>query len=158
MRIVVFSDTHGKFDVIKDIIDRQSYAYAYIFLGDGVREIDDIKCYFPDKKIYAVCGNCDWASTLPGVGLTVLKGKKIMYTHGHMYNVRYSKEGIKHLARENKADIILFGHTHERYFEYEDGLYVLNPGSASQPRDGKPASYAYIDITDAGVVCNHVDV
>ena len=42
---------------------------------------------------------------------------------------------------------------------YEEGIHILNPGSAGQPRDGKPASYAYIDITkDGGIFCSHVDL
>ena len=38
---------------------------------------------------------------------------------------------------------------------YDDGLYVMNPGSPSQPRGSKPG-YGIVDITTAGVVCNNV--
>lgn len=158
MRIIVISDTHGKFYALKNIIDRNKDANAFIFLGDGERELDDIKCYYQDKEILAVCGNCDRSSMLPDVGLAVKRSKRIIYLHGHSHNVRVSTDGIKKLARENSADIVLFGHTHVRHFEYDNGLYVLNPGSAAMPRDGLAPSYAYIDITDAGIVCNHVSL
>ena len=58
-------------------------------------------------------------------------------------------------AREEKADILLFGHTHNAMTYYEDGLYVMNPGSCS----GYMASYGYIDITDKGeIVTNTVAI
>ena len=72
--------------------------------------------------------------------------------------MKYSLDRLKKLAIENNADIIAFGHTHVRYTNYENGLYVINPGSASCPRDGKSPSYAFIDITDAGIATNIVSL
>ncbi len=140
------------------IFERNTDAELFIFLGDGERELDDIKSVYPNKKILSVSGNCDFASTAPYVGLTVAGGKRIMFLHGHSHGVKHGLEAVIRLARENQADILLFGHTHKRYYSYEDGLHILNPGSASQPRDWKRPSYAFIDITSAGIVCNHVDV
>ena len=53
-------------------------------------------------------------------------------------------------ARERKADILLFGHTHVPMQDYDDGLYVLNPGSLH----GANASYGILDITPAGIMTN----
>ncbi|MGI6404129.1 MAG: metallophosphoesterase family protein [Oscillospiraceae bacterium] len=53
-----------------------------------------------------------------------------------------------------KADICCFGHTHTPLSLYRDGVYLLNPGSLSQPRVGFP-SYAVIDLTQAGVAIHH---
>lgn len=48
-----------------------------------------------------------------------------------------------------------FGHTHSALSMYEDGLYVLNPGSCG----GYMASYGIIDITDKGeIITNTVAV
>ena len=158
MRIIVISDTHRGFDAMYSIFERNTDAELFIFLGDGERELDDIKCLYPDKKILSVAGNCDLASFARDVELTTQASKRILFLHGHSHGVKCGIGEIVRLARENNADIVLFGHTHKRYYCYEDGLHILNPGSASMPRDGKKPSYAYIDITDAGIVCNHVDV
>ena len=39
----------------------------------------------------------------------------------------------------------LFGHTHNQYTEYLDGLYIMNPGSV-----GMNGDYGVIDITPKG--------
>ena len=39
---------------------------------------------------------------------------------------------------------------------YENGIYVMNPGSASCPRDGNPPSYGILDVSSAGVMTNVV--
>ena len=57
-------------------------------------------------------------------------------------------------GRAREADIVLYGHTHIAYTGYEDGLYILNPGTA-RPAGG---SYGMVDITPAGVVLNVVKV
>lgn len=158
MRIIVISDTHRKLDALYTIFERNENADFFIFLGDGERELDDIKLVYPYFKVLSVAGNCDFASMAPVVGEVHAMGKKIVYLHGHTHNVKYHPQGLSELARGAGADIVLFGHTHERYYKYADGVHYLNPGSAGNPRDGKPASYAFIDITDAGIVCNHVNV
>ena len=55
-------------------------------------------------------------------------------------------------AREAKADILLYGHTHTAFNEYDDGLYIMNPGHCS----GYGASYGYIDITDKGDIVTNI--
>ena len=53
-------------------------------------------------------------------------------------------------ARERKADILLFGHTHNALQEYDEGLYILNPGTLH----GSEGTFGIVDITPAGIVTN----
>ncbi len=152
MRILVVSDTHGDFYSLKKAIDQQKTAEVVIHCGDSKDELDEIKMCYPDKAFYCVKGNCDLGSTLPMVETITLENKKILITHGHMYNVKLSLYPLCCAAREEKADIVLFGHTHNAISEYDDGLYILNPGSLN----GYFASYAFIDITDSGIMTNIV--
>lgn len=158
MRIIVISDTHGRFDIMEKIFERNDNAQLFIFLGDGEREFDEAKDFHKNKKTFQVSGNCDMLSLTPDMILTEAEGKRILVTHGHKYGVKSGTTILERIARERGAEIVLFGHTHQRYYSYENGIHFLNPGSAAQPRDGKGASYAFIDITKAGIVCNHVDV
>lgn len=155
-RLIVFSDTHGKRNVMYDILQKK--ADVYIFLGDGERELDAMKELFPQKQILSVCGNCDMFSQQPKIGIYCAEGVRIMFTHGHEHKVKYTLDYLLKLAKDNDIQVMLFGHTHCRRLEYVDGVYLLNPGSAAEPRDFLPPSYAYIDITDKGIFCTHANV
>lgn len=152
MRILVASDTHHDFHALKRAVECQPSAEIVIHLGDGADDAEDVKYLFPQKMFLQVRGNCDWGSTLPTIGEITLEGKKIFYTHGHAYNVKYGLYQIVCAARERKADIVLFGHTHQALTDYEDGLYLMNPGSLH----GSEGSYGIVDLTPAGIVTNLV--
>ncbi len=155
-RIIAFSDTHGNSGAMRKIIEKD--ADAYIFLGDGERELDRMREKYPDKLIMNVKGNCDFCSSAPDIDLYSVNGVRIMFTHGHNHGVKYSTDRLFYLAEENDIQIMLYGHTHCRDLKYDSGIYVINPGSASMPRDFKAPSYAYIDITDKGIFCAHAEL
>jgi putative phosphoesterase len=157
LRIVVISDTHGDIEGINKVIEQQRKADLFIFLGDCERDIENAESVFPGKQFLIVAGNCDFGSDSPTEGETVIAGRRIFYTHGHIYQVKFGPSNIIHEARRRKADILLYGHTHVAYTTYEDGLYIMNPGSIGHPADGRP-TYGIVDITDAGIVTNVVEV
>lgn len=152
MRILVVSDTHGDFYSFKKAVEEQKSADVIIHCGDSRDELDEMKMYYPNKAFITVKGNCDLGSTLPLVEERVIEGKKIFVTHGHAYNVKFTLYNLCCAAREAKADIVIYGHTHNALAEYDDGLYILNPGSLN----GYNASYAFIDITEKGIMTNIV--
>ena len=158
MRVIVFSDLHGVSAAAEKIIAQNPDVRHYIYLGDGVNIIDRLAKRHHELEFHAVCGNCDYGSFLPFTDIFVVEKKKILFCHGHTLHVKFGLYELKNFARKQHADVVLFGHTHCRYAEYDDGLYVLNPGSASCPRDGKAPSYLFIDVTKGGIVYNHVEV
>ncbi|MGN0624611.1 MAG: metallophosphoesterase family protein [Oscillospiraceae bacterium] len=158
MRIIAFSDTHGNSRAMREIFMRNEDADAFIFLGDGERELDRMRLCYPEKTILNVAGNCDYASMTPDNDIFIAKGVKVFFTHGHNMGVKFSTDRLFYKAKEIGASVALFGHTHCRFYQYEEGIHLLNPGSASCPRDGRPSSYAFIDITDSGIFCSHVDL
>lgn len=157
MRIVVISDTHGDIAGLYKVIDQQRKADVFIFLGDCERDIEDAQSVFPGKQFLKVAGNCDFGSESQTDGETVISGKRIFYTHGHIYHVKFGPSTIIGEARRRKADILLYGHTHVAYTTYEEGLYIMNPGSVGHPAEGRP-TYGIVDITAAGIVMNIVEV
>ncbi len=158
MRIIVFSDTHGNISAAKKIFETNSnICDHYIFLGDGLKELELMKLLFPDKKIFCVSGNCDEPVCPPSDVIEIFK-TKIFITHGHTLNVKESHDTLIKNAKEANAQIALYGHTHKRYYKYEHGLHILNPGSASQPKDELPPCYAFIDISPYGISCALVDL
>lgn len=157
MRIVVFSDSHNSYFVLKDIVTREQNADWFIHLGDGEREFENLAATFPYRPMRNVSGNCDWGSMTKMQDMMVADGKKIFFTHGHTLGVKSGMERLKQEAKGAGADIALFGHTHEAMTAYEDGIYYMNPGSVSQPRNG-PGSYGVVEITPAGIVTFTVDL
>ncbi len=151
MRILVISDSHKRTDIIEKILYAQNDANEVFFLGDLASDIEDFTNLFPQKRFHILSGNCDYFSTYPSSDIAVVGGKRIFYTHGHSLGV---KQGTEHLLKTAKAQgcqIALFGHTHNPLILYEDGVYIVNPGSCSSPRSSKP-SYAIIDIENNGIM------
>ncbi|MBQ8435971.1 MAG: YfcE family phosphodiesterase [Oscillospiraceae bacterium] len=158
MKIIVVSDSHGNLRALnKALCDY--HADLYIHLGDGERELDTICRQNPDKQIYHVCGNCDYASLSEEELLLSPDDKNVIFAvHGHRYNVRYTLEQLKEAAGKKGANIVLYGHTHSRHNEYDNGMYILNPGSVSAPRDGNKPSFAVIELLPKGIITNIVDL
>ena len=150
MKILVVSDTHGNFDNLYKVVLSHSDADVVIHLGDGANEIDQVKTLFPNKMFVCVKGNCDFGSDKNTTEIITLDGKKIIASHGHLYNVKYSIYNYICAARAENADIALFGHTHVAYTDYDDGLYIMNPGSLGKYN----ASYGLIEICPAGITTN----
>ena len=104
-----------------------------------------------------VSGNCDWGTDKPDYDIIKFGGKTIFFTHGARFGVKGDLNIAKLFARKNEADILLFGHTHVAVTDYDDGLYIMNPGSCGRPREGLP-SYGIIDITEAGIAMHTVEL
>lgn len=151
MRIVVISDSHKRTDIIEKILNDQPEATDVFFLGDNSADIEDYQFIFPNKRFHILSGNCDYFSNYPSSGMANVAGKKIFYTHGHTLSVKSGLGSLLKTARQNGCQIALYGHTHISNTLYEDGIYVVNPGSCSRPREGS-ASYAVIDIEENGIM------
>lgn len=152
MRILVVSDTHGDAYSLQRALDAQPNAEVIIHCGDGKGEFQYLKDRYHDKTVVGVCGNCDFGSTLPTTGTITVGGKTIFITHGHLFQAKLTYTNLVYAAREQKADILLFGHTHQAMTDYEDGLYMMNPGSCG----GYFATYGIIDITEKGDVVTNI--
>ncbi|MBE6810670.1 MAG: metallophosphoesterase [Ruminococcaceae bacterium] len=151
MRIVVISDSHGHGSIVDRIIRRESSADIIIFLGDVTSDIEDFTYEYTDKKFYIVSGNCDIFPSFPYTTVADVNGTKIFITHGHTLGVKSSTATLSAAARQSDCKIALYGHTHVSNIKYEDGLYIVNPGSCARSRDGGN-SYAVIDIRDNGIL------
>ena len=147
MRILVLSDSHGMPSRILDAVEAHPEAKTLIFLGE--RDLDTVESYYHSlPNVIKVAGNCDFSSDLPLLRVVTLGGKKIYCTHGHAEHVKYGTDELLLRARQEGADIVLYGHTHTGVTCYDDGLYIMNPGSI---RDGH---YGMIDIVPGGIMLN----
>ena len=154
MRILIISDTHGRTNTIRDVLDTVGDIDMFIHLGDvcGDEEYiyDNVTC-----PIHMVAGNNDWDSDLPMQEEFMIGRYKVFITHGHRYNIRISDTVLGFEARKAGADIALYGHTHVGAYYEKNGMTFFNPGSLSEPRDGKPGSYGYITLTPERCTFEH---
>ena len=151
MRITVISDSHKSERTVREILEEREDSKHIFFLGDVTPDIEDMNLEFPDKNFYIVSGNCDYFSGHPTSDIATVCGKRIFYTHGHTLGVKHGTERLLETAKQLNCNIALFGHTHTSQILYEDGIYLVNPGSCSQPRDSHK-SYAVIDIEENGIM------
>lgn len=160
MRIIVISDTHGNKNAIDSVFLRNSDADLFIHLGDGEIDIDAFLLENPSyaSRVIHVAGNCDFNSLSNDFEIIPANGHKILASHGHIYAVKNSLEIIKKTAKRLNCDIVLYGHTHVRYNKFEDDLYIMNPGSAGNPHDGKKPSFGTINIVPSGILMNIADI
>ncbi|MEG0594409.1 MAG: metallophosphoesterase [Christensenella sp.] len=147
---LVMGDTHGNKSAI-DAVLRKCGEVEYIFhLGDNCSDARyiDMNCR---AKLVFVKGNCDTGDAVDTLDEIVLMGQKILVTHGHLFQVKYSYDRLLYKAQESEAAAVLFGHTHKQYCEYCDGIWMVNPGSAGASSDGR-ISYALLLIGKMGVI------
>jgi len=158
MRILVFSDTHNSFLQLKRIIDKHSDIDTIIHAGDGTAEIDDIRLLMPNKIIFNVSGNCDYYSSAKSKITAEIENKLIFIKHGHAENVKNSLNEIIAMANTEKADVLIFGHTHIPYANKQGRLHILNPGSLTQPRGGRCPTYGILEIAGEEISCSIIEV
>lgn len=146
MLLYVFSDSHGSLQEILSIIETHA-PDAILHLGDGLQQAEDLRAIFPEIPVYNVPGNCDFGSPLPPTLEVELEGKRFLLCHGHIWSVKQRMDLALAAAREAKADVLLYGHTHKHYAaQEEDGLWVMNPGASA-------SSFGMIQIEQGEIQC-----
>ena len=136
--IGVISDTHGR------IPSGVSNAFKNVDLIIHAGDVGDEKVLDRLSKIamlVAVRGNMDfgrWARQLPEREIIEI-GPTVLYVH-HISN------SLDADAADPRFNAVINGHTHRADVHEENGVTFINPGSASYPKFGHPASVALIHI------------
>ncbi len=140
--LAVVSDTHGNFNALQQVMERHPRLDALLFLGDGMREFEDIQSLYPAIPMMGVPGNCDYGYPDPHTKIYFCQGKKLMLTHGHFYQVKVGVEYLITAAAAAGAAAVLYGHTHRPVAQQEpNGLWRINPGSL-----GMSGSYGLLSV------------
>jgi putative phosphoesterase len=150
MKVLIVSDTHGRDQYLFETIQKVSPIDLMLHLGDFERGEEDIRA-LTECPVEFVSGNNDFFSGIPKEKILHIGKYTVMMTHGHRYSVNYSTDIIREEAKRNGADIVMFGHTHVPSIEFMDGIWVINPGSISLPRQpGRIPTFIIMDIDSRG--------
>ena len=147
---LVLSDTHGNKGAVDRILQQNTDADYIFHLGDYIADAR----YIDRKtraKVICVKGNYDFGDAGNTEDEITLMGNKLLLTHGHLYKVKYSYDRLFYHACEREVKAALFGHTHTPYCEFEEGVWLVNPGSAGASNDGL-LHYATLLIGKVGVI------
>ena len=163
MKLMIASDLHGSATACKKLLDifAASSAERLILLGDilyhgprndlpegyNPKEVIAMLSEYADK-LFCVRGNCDTEvdqMVLPfpmmaETALLFVDGVTWFACHGHRSGANPTANDLPKLR---VGSVVLSGHTHIPVLETNsEGILLLNPGSASIPKGGFPASYA----------------
>ena len=129
---------------------------AILHAGDigELSVLDDLRAIAP---VHAVRGNIDTrAAQLPDVLVVDVGALRILIVHIGVAGPHIRADVAK-LAREEKASLIVCGHSHVPFIGGGKGLTVFNPGSVGPRRFHLPIVFGTIDIGPTGVRLAHVD-
>jgi len=145
LKLFVISDTHGKTQRVKEVYEKLKGIDLIIHLGDFQRDAQALEKEL-GIEVLSVKGNMDGSHSKEDHQILETEFGNLLLVHGHMEQVKQSLQNLLYRAKELDCKGVLFGHTHEAYYGEFDGIYLVNPGSLSLPRDEKKASYAIVSI------------
>lgn len=160
MKVLVVSDSHGNYRNLSAILKKNRNVAHIIHAGDFESDLDDMSMYEPAMmdKLTAVAGNCDVNSMRERTKVVELGGVKIFVAHGDMLSVKTDKTVIARKAKEEGCRAAIFGHSHIRYCETVEGVFLLNPGSCSMQGDNTPPSYAVMTIENGKISAEIIEI
>ena len=146
MKIVVFSDSHGKLDWMIAAVEAERPDHIF-YLGDHERDGWDLSRMYPMIPLNAVKGNCDFG---PGLEdwMVELEGVRFLLTHGHMYGAKSGYMRLEAAGLRCGADVVCFGHTHRAVDRNDPGtVRLFNPGTIGGAY-GQPITYGVMHVKD----------
>jgi len=152
-KVLVVSDSHGRYGNLQLAIEREMPFDVLVHCGDVEGYLELATGENPPYEVRVVKGNCDFGGRYPKEEEFRVGFFDIWATHGNLYNVKNELDlsTLKNAAKEKRADIVLFGHTHcsEIMRDEENNILLLNPGSIGESRFGNGnGTYATLKITD----------
>lgn len=144
MKLLVFSDSHGRREYAERMMEKESDCSHVFFLGDGIDDALYLQQLYKDKSFILVRGNNDFHSAVNTEAYKYIQGVTLMSCHGHLLDVRYSLSAMLNKAAAVRANIVLYGHTHRQdmYNDPSRGVCAVNPGAMCEGR------YCVITVAD----------
>ena len=144
MKIIVFSDSHGKLDWMIAAMEAEQPDHVF-FLGDHERDGWDLSNLYPTIPLNAVKGNCDWGPGLEEWPVD-LGGIRFLLTHGHLVGAKSGQSGLERVGLRASADVVCYGHTHVPDDTLSPcGVRLFNPGTIGGPY-GQRKTYGVLTV------------
>ena len=151
MKIGVVSDTHSfsiPQQLVKDFADAELIIHAGDFCSKEV-----YNGFAKMKTLKAVYGNMDDADLcrkLPRKDIFECEGIRIGVYHGEGPAKRVL-DFVREEFKEDKVDVVVFGHSHQPLNEVIDNVLYFNPGSPNDKIYAPYCSYGMLEIRNGKV-------
>lgn len=152
MKILICSDTHRVNDNFYRMLEEVPSVDLIIHCGDAEGTECEMEA-IAGCEMEVVSGNNDFFTVLPKERVLDIAGNKILVTHGHYYRVSAGYERLAEEAAARGCNMAFFGHTHLPYMGEVNGVFLVNPGSLTYPRQyGRVPTYVIMEVDDKGEV------
>lgn len=147
MKIGVISDTHGHFH--PKILTVFAGADLIVHAGDiGSREIiSRLETVAPVRAVFGNMDGHELRQNYPERDTFSVDGMTMLLIHD-VGNINHFLSLIQKGAISPRPAVVIFGHTHQAFFQQLKGVYFINPGSAALPRASKKPTV--LTLTVAG--------
>lgn len=149
-KILAVSDTHRSLDNLQSALSLNPDADYVFHMGDGITDLESFDLPIPPDHIICVRGNCD-LNRAPWQIVKTVDGMRILVLHGHVHDVKQSLDKLVYTALDMGVDAVFFGHTHRPVGRYEEGVFLLNPGSLAS----ELPTYAIVTIENGEFKSEH---
>jgi len=136
MKVLVFSDSHGRKELVDRMLSQEPDCKEVVFLGDGMKEVEWAKEFYPERRFTCVKGNNDWYCRESVEAYKYFDGVTVFACHGDSLDVRTTLTYVYKKAASVNATLALYGHTHvaKTVTESTSRVTAVNPGALC---DGK---------------------
>jgi uncharacterized protein len=153
IKIGVLADTHGHLD--PKILTHFAGVDHIIHAGDIglpwlLLELENI------APVTAVVGNNDSGLEYKETELLQLDQRKFLIHH--IVNPHAPADKIKRRIIRENPDVVIFGHTHERFCQTITQTLYFNPGYAGKPRFNLGRSVAVLTCDSAGITADYMEL
>jgi len=154
-KVLIVSDSHGLTTELAKIKEKHANEVdLMIHCGDS-----ELSAIEPCIEGYLVVrGNCDFEGNFPEDLIEDVAGFRLYITHGHRYSVKSTLLNLSYRAREQKANIVCFGHSHSLGAEVIDQTLFINPGSIRLPRGRVEKTYVILEIESGTMILKVYDL
>lgn len=139
------SDTHGYFD--PHLPEKLRGVDRILHAGDIGDEavLEQLRHIAP---VSAIRGNIDHTTRYPATCVVLWGGLRIRLIHAH--------EDWTGEIREVPVEVVVCGHSHQPRVESEDGVLIVNPGSAGKKRFQLPRTCARLWRENGDIQVEHI--
>lgn len=159
-RFAVVADTHSKPHPATAERLAELHPDAILHAGDigELAVLDELGKVAP---VFAVRGNIDQPSHVPELRLIELVNGdtlklRILLVHIAVYGPKLRAE-VARMARQERASLVVCGHSHVPFIGQDRGLSVFNPGSIGPRRFQLPIVLGAIDVEAGSARLRHID-
>jgi putative phosphoesterase len=153
LKIGVLSDTHGHLD--RNILSIFKGVDHILHAGDIglpwlILELEDI------APVTAVLGNNDLGLEYRETEILQLAARKFLVHH--IVNVLAPHKKIHERIIKENPDVVVFGHTHERFCQNIGQTLYFNAGYAGPAKGSTPRSVAILHCDSDGITAEYTDL